>query len=76
MIRTTRQNATTATVQSAVYTYDGTPKSLVADVPTGCTEAVQTFTGTSGTSYGPTTEPPINPGVYNREGQLHHASRL
>ena len=65
VIRTTRQNATTATVQSAVYTYDGTPKSLVADVPTGCTEAVQTFTGTSGTSYGPTTEPPINPGVYN-----------
>ena len=65
VIRTTRQNATTATVQSAVYTYDGTPKSLVADVPTGCTEAVQTFTGTNGTAYGPTTEPPVNPGVYN-----------
>ena len=64
VISTTRQSATAATVQSAVYTYDGTPKSLVADVPTGCAEVVQTFTGTSGTSYGPTTEPPVNPGVY------------
>lgn len=64
-IRTTRQNASAATVQSAVYTYDGTPKSLVADVPTGCAQVVQTFTGTNGTSYGPTTEPPVNPGVYN-----------
>ena len=26
---------------------------------------IQTFTGTNGTSYGPTTEPPVNPGVYN-----------
>ena len=51
--------------QSAVYTYDGTPKSLVADVPAGCTQVVQTFTGTNGTAYGPTTEPPTNPGVYN-----------
>ena len=65
IIRTTRQNASAGTVQSAVYTYDGTPKSLVADVPAGCTEVVQTFTGTKGTSYGPTTEPPVNPGVYN-----------
>ena len=65
IIRTTRQNASAGTVQSAVYTYDGTPKSLVADVPAGCTEVVQTFTGTNGTSYGPTTEPPANPGVYN-----------
>ena len=65
IIRTTRQNASAGTVQSAVYTYDGTPKSLVADVPAGCTEVVQTFTGTNGTSYGPTTEPPTNPGVYN-----------
>lgn len=64
-IRTTRQSAAAGTVQSAVYTYDGTPKSLVADVPTGCAEVVQTFTGTSGTAYGPTTEPPVEPGVYN-----------
>ena len=65
IIRTTRQNASAGTVQSAVYTYDGTPKSLVADVPAGCTQVVQTFTGTNGTAYGPTTEPPTNPGVYN-----------
>jgi len=65
VISTTRQNASAAAVQSAVYTYDGTPKSLVADVPTGCIEAVQTFTGANGTSYGPTTELPVNPGVYN-----------
>ncbi len=65
IIRTTRQNTSAGTVQSAVYTYDGTPKSLVADVPTGCTQVVQTFTGTNGTAYGPTTEPPANPGVYN-----------
>ncbi len=65
VIRTTRQSSTAATVQSAVYTYDGTPKSLVAEVPIGCTAAVQSFTGTNGTSYGPTTEPPVNPGVYN-----------
>ncbi len=37
----------------------------MADVPAGCTEVVQTFTGTNGTAYGPTTEPPANPGVYN-----------
>ena len=65
IIRTTRQNASAGTVQSAVYTYDGTPKSLAADIPAGCTEVVQTFTGTNGTAYGPTTEPPTNPGVYN-----------
>ena len=64
-IRTTRQNASSATVQSAVYTYDGTPKSLTVDVPLGCTAAVQSFTGTNGTAYGPTTTPPTNPGVYN-----------
>ena len=65
VIRTNRQSADAAAVQSAVYTYDGTPKTLVADVPTGCTQVIQTFTGTNGTSYGPTTEPPVNPGVYN-----------
>ncbi len=65
IIRTTRQDTSAGTVQSAVYTYDGTPKSLTVDVPTGCTQVVQTFTGTNGTSYGPTTEPPTNPGVYN-----------
>lgn len=65
VIRTNRQSADAAAVQSAVYTYDGTPKTLVADVPTGCDQVVQTFTGTNGTSYGPTTEPPVNPGVYN-----------
>lgn len=65
VIRTTRQNASAATVQSAVYTYDGTPKKLVAEAPIGCTDVVQSFTGTSSTNYGPTTEPPVNPGVYN-----------
>lgn len=65
VIRTTRQNASAATVQSAVYAYDGTPKSLAADVPMGCAEVVQTFTGVNGAAYGPTTEPPVNPGVYS-----------
>ncbi|MDE7243417.1 MAG: MBG domain-containing protein, partial [Oscillospiraceae bacterium] len=64
-IRTVRKNAASATVQSAVYTYDGTPKSLTVDVPIGCTEAVQSFTGANGTAYGPTTTPPTNPGTYN-----------
>ena len=65
VIRTTRQNTSAGTVQSAVYTYDGTPKSLTVDVPLGCTAAVQSFTGTNGAAYGPTTTAPTNPGTYS-----------
>ena len=63
--RTNRQSTSVPTVQSAVYTYDGTPKSLVADAPLGCDQVVQTFSGANGTSYGPTTTPPTNPGTYH-----------
>lgn len=63
-IRTANQTATADTVQSAVYTYDGTGKRLVANQPTGCTEVVQTFTGINDTVYGPSTEAPTDPGTY------------
>ena len=63
-IRTANQTATADTVQSAVYTYDGTGKRLVANQPTGCTEVVQTFTGINDTVYGPSTEAPTEPGNY------------
>lgn len=64
VIRTSNQSTSAGTVQSEVYTYDGTPKSLVADQPTGCAEVVQTFTGINDTVYGPTTTPPTDPGTY------------
>lgn len=64
VISTIKQSSSAGTVQSAVYTYDGTQKSLVADRPLGCTEVIQTFTGTGDTNYGPTTVAPIDPGTY------------
>lgn len=64
VIRTSNQSTSAGTVQSEVYTYDGTPKSLVADQPTGCTAVTQTFTGINDTVYGPTTTPPTDPGTY------------
>lgn len=63
-VRTANQTTTADTVQSAVYTYDGTGKRLVANQPAGCTEVVQTFTGINDTVYGPSTEAPTDPGTY------------
>lgn len=64
VIHTKNQSSTAGTVQSAVFIYDGQPKKLVADQPTGCTKVVQTFTGINDTVYGPTTTEPVKPGTY------------
>ncbi len=64
VIHTKNQSSTAGTVQSAVFIYDGQPKKLVADQPTGCTKVVQTFTGINNTVYGPTTTEPVKPGTY------------
>jgi hypothetical protein len=52
-------------------TYDGSPKFVIATTTPGGLSVTITYTGTSGTTYGPTTTPPTNAGTYSVVGAVN-----
>ncbi len=57
----TAHRAAAVELTNLVHTYDGTPKAATV---TGGTATSVTYQGTSGTTYGPSTNPPTNAGNY------------
>jgi hypothetical protein len=66
--------AATITLGNLSQTYDGTTKPITSTTtPLGLTVVV-TYTGTSGTVYGPTTAAPTNAGTYRADAAINDAN--
>ena len=65
----------TLTLSNLSQTYDGTPKSVtVTTNPNGLTGVSVTYTGTGGTTYGPTTTAPTAAGIYAVDASLTNSN--
>ena len=72
--QTVNQATATINLSNLTQTYDGAPKPVsTATVPLELTVAI-TYTGSSGTTYGPSTTAPVNAGTYRADAVIHDAN--